>query len=163
AGKLILNASELLFAPPHDSEINHHRLKQRLQFFGWGNRCQPAERGSPNPHHLASVGLPSKRTNDANENRNGEAAKGANCSPGNRWPGACDLCVLETRGARKRVWPQPVHSIGLSALGSVNNVFRIWIVESWTFGVHRPRTLLIDTVGGHHDLTARGQEGDRHE
>src|SRR5215831_7544769 len=134
AGELILTASEQLYAALHDGKVKHHRFKLCLQFCRRGGGCQPVERWSPHPDQLATVILPSKRSADADENRNEKAAKSANCSPGNRWPVARDLFVLETWRARKGAWSQPMNFIGRSALGSVNIVFRIFSVEGRTFG-----------------------------
>jgi hypothetical protein len=95
-GELILIAGELLYAAPHNGKINHHRLNLRLQFFGWGYGCQPAERWSPSPDHLTAVGLPSKGRTDTDDNRDAKTAEGAKCSPDIRWPAARDWYVFGT-------------------------------------------------------------------
>ena len=159
-GDLTLIASELLYAALHDGKINRHRFKLCLQFCRWGGGYQPAERWSPRPDHLATVGLPSKRSTDTDESRNGKATNDANYSPSNRWPAARDLCVLETWGARRRAWSQPMNFIGRSApgieIGSVNIAFGIFIVKRYTFGgIHWSLAPATDAARGHHDLTER--------
>ena len=57
-----------------DGKIKRQRLKLRLQFCRRGGGQQPAERWGPSPDHLATVGLPSKRGTDTDENRSGKAA-----------------------------------------------------------------------------------------
>jgi hypothetical protein len=96
AGELILIVGELLYAAPHDGKIKRHRFKLRLQFCRWGGREQPAERWSPSPDHLATVGLYSQRSPDADEKDNGKARKDARYLPDRRWPVARERCLLET-------------------------------------------------------------------